>query len=807
MEVELLAPAGSYEGMKAAFLAGADAVYLGGTRFGARAYAHNLEEEELKQAINYAHLRGKKLYLTVNTLLKDWEMEELYDYLLPLYREGLDAAIVQDMGVFSFLRKTFPGLSLHASTQMTITDSAGAYFLKQNGADRVVTARELSLKEIRAIHESVDIEIESFVHGALCFCYSGQCLLSSFIGGRSGNRGRCAQPCRLPYSLEEASGRLIKSSGSYLMSPKDICTLENIPDLVESGIYSFKIEGRMKKPEYAAGVTSVYRKYLDLYLEHGRDYFHVQREDYERLMDLYNRGGFSKGYYQQHNGKDMMSLKQPNHWGTEAARAVGSVKNVKWTALEELHEGDVLEYRDGKEKKELVCRQNAKEHEILSIKIPDAAPRPGSILYRTRNQRLLQTLKDTCLEAQDKVKINGKLILSLEKPAILELWCEDTRIQVSGAVVQSARNRPLQVSEARRQILKMGQSSFSLEYLEVLTEGEIFLPVQALNELRRTAAAELEKAMLQRYHRDDAEMQPGAGKAPAEGQNGIQPVRRADSGRNGLALTVSVETMEQFFVVLDIPEVQRIYLSCLCFSDREDFLENAGRYLESIRNHKKEGWLILPWICRRQEIPEADRQKIWERIRKFDGVLMKNPGELELLKENGYSGKLAPDYNLYSWNREAEEFWQEQGAMFCTLPVELNEKELRQRGCEGDELVVYGYLPLMASAQCFLKNTGGCTKARCLLFLKDRMGKRFPVKNDCAACCNMVYNCLPMELASCDKEIRSLHPASVRVSLTIEDKDGAEKAVRHYAGIFCHNQTGTCFHKEYTKGHFKRGTE
>ncbi len=301
--VELLAPAGSVESMVAAINAGADAVYMGGSRFGARAYADNPEEDSLLWAIDYAHLHGCKLYLTANTLVKEGELGQLFDFLLPYYRQGLDAAIVQDMGVFALIREKFPDLPVHASTQMTVTGYRLAKKLKAMGATRVVPARELSLKEIARIRQQADIEIETFVHGALCYCYSGQCLLSSLIGGRSGNRGRCAQPCRLPYG---AGGAGQKPTG--LLSMKDLCTLDILPDIVESGVYSLKIEGRMKSPRYTAGVVSIYRKYLNLYLEKGRGGYHVLARDRDMLLKLFDRGGFTQGYYQKHNGRDMVVL-------------------------------------------------------------------------------------------------------------------------------------------------------------------------------------------------------------------------------------------------------------------------------------------------------------------------------------------------------------------------------------------------------------------------------------------------------------------------------------------------------------------
>ncbi len=294
MDIELLAPAGSYEALEAAFSAGADAVYIGGSQFGARAYADNLDEEKMCRAIDLAHLQGKKLYLTVNTLLKDSEIEEqLFRYLLPYYREGLDGVIVQDFGVLELIREAFPLLPIHASTQMAVTGASGARVLEELGVKRVVTARELSLAEISDIRKQTNIEIESFVHGALCYCYSGQCLMSSLIGGRSGNRGRCAQPCRLPYEVFEKGKRLNSDKTAYPLNTKDMCTLELLPEIIRAGVTSLKIEGRMKKPEYTAGVVSVYRKYLDLYRENPENY-QVQKADLKLLLTCLTGMGLTK---------------------------------------------------------------------------------------------------------------------------------------------------------------------------------------------------------------------------------------------------------------------------------------------------------------------------------------------------------------------------------------------------------------------------------------------------------------------------------------------------------------------------------
>ena len=473
MKVELLAPAGSYESMVAAYSAGADAVYIGGAKFGARAFADNLDTDQMKKAIDYAHIRGRKLYLTVNTLLKQKETEELYDYLLPFYREGLDAVIVQDFGVFQMVREAFPDMDLHASTQMTVTGVRGAAWLQERGASRVVTARELSMEEIRKIHEQVPVEIESFVHGALCFCYSGQCLLSSMIGGRSGNRGRCAQPCRLPYQLYEEDSLL--SRDPYLMSPKDMCTLDLIPELVESGIYSFKMEGRMKKPEYTAGITSVYRKYIDQYLNDGKENFMVRPEDRSLLMDLYNRGGFSQGYYQQHNGKDMMSMQRPNHWGTEAAKMISAGRETKWKALEDLNSRDVLELRSAKEKREYTLSQNVAKGAVFSMKTGNGREKNGMLLYRTRNEKLISEIRKTYLDNPYKVGIDGELLLQKKCAAQLQIRYRDIYVSVSGGEVQSAQKRPLEEKDVRKQISKLGQTEFKWEKLHIrMDEGFFF---------------------------------------------------------------------------------------------------------------------------------------------------------------------------------------------------------------------------------------------------------------------------------------------------------------------------------------------
>ena len=441
MKAELLAPAGSYEGLQAVVKAGADAVYIGGSMFGARAYANNPQQDEMLEAIDYVHIHGKQIYLTVNTLLKNKELYgQLYDFLAPYYQQGIDAVIVQDLGVLSFLKKEFPNLPIHASTQMAVTGAKGVALLKEAGVSRIVTARELSLKEIHEIYKETGMEIESFVHGALCYCYSGMCLFSSMLGGRSGNRGRCAQPCRLPYTAYKDREQISQEEQAYLLSPKDMCTVDILPEILQAGVYSLKIEGRMKRPEYAAGVTSIYRKYLDLYEKNPKNYG-VTSEDRQILLDLYQRDGFNQGYYHSHNGKEMMA-----------------VVNQK--------------------------EQNKKQK-----------------IAGKRNELLFEQLKKEYLDTKKQEKINGNFILFANSPAILDLDFQDIHVQVMGDIVEEAKKQPLSADRVEKQMRKTGQTPFVFDTLEIMTDEAGFLPMQSINELRRQGLEELEKEILKKYRR------------------------------------------------------------------------------------------------------------------------------------------------------------------------------------------------------------------------------------------------------------------------------------------------------------------
>lgn len=780
--IEILAPAGSYESLKAAVSAGADAVYTGGSRFGARAYADNLSEQELLEAIDYVHLHGRKIYLTVNTLLKEKELRgELYDYLLPYYRQGIDAVIVQDAGVLRFIRKHFPELPVHASTQMTITNVSGAKFMEEQGVERVVTSRELSLEEIREISEQTDVEIESFVHGALCYCYSGQCLYSSMLGGRSGNRGQCAQPCRLPYK--------VNGKTSYVMSLKDLCTLDILPELAEAGIYSFKIEGRMKKPEYVAAVTSIYRRYADLYLEKGKKGYVVSKRDKEILMDLYNRGGFHSGYYKTRNGREMLSLERPNHAGVKAVQA-GRQKGreLDARALVELHKGDIIEL-SGQENYTL-GQDVAKGRTFSMLLRNKTAVLNGTVLARTRNEALLRELRETFVEKKVQEKMNGKLVLAAGEPSRLLLSCGGIEVQVEGEPAQEALNMPVDEARIGKQMRKTGNTAFVFDRLDIELHGSLFVPVQMLNELRRKGTEALGHALCESYRREEA-------CPPAEETE----CRKSGCTRTESGFCVYAEKREQFDVLLGFESVKRIYIDCSMIPHAWDS-EELRKMSEQAGAHGKELYFAMPYIFRKET--KARYQNFFADF-PFDGVLVRNYESCQFLAEHAPDIRVVLDHNLYEFNSEMRKFWKDRKIERFTAPLELNYRELKDVGCGESELIVYGYLQMMVSAQCIQKTTGGCTHRQGYLKMTDRYHKEFTVKNCCDYCYNVIYNTEPLCLLDQKREIEEIAPLALRLHFTLEDGEKTAQVMKAFEQAWIKGEKTALPDEAFTRGHFKRG--
>ena len=803
---EVLAPAGSYESFHAAIAAGADAVYLAGNLFGARAFAQNFSEEELLHVIDEAHLHGRKIYLTVNTLLKEKELEEkLYTYLEPYYNEGLDAVIVQDYGVLRFIRQHFPGLALHASTQMTVTGPEGASLLADYGVERVVPARELSLKEVETIKKATQMEMECFVHGALCYCYSGQCLMSSMIGGRSGNRGQCAQPCRLPYTYKGKNG--------YLMSLKDICTLESIPDLIEHGIDSFKIEGRMKKPEYVAGVTAMYRKYTDLYLEHGREKFRVKKSDLEELMDLYNRGGFHSGYYFVHNGPEMLCTNRPNHAGTKAAKVLGQKgRELQISVLKDLSKGDVLEFPSGHG--DYTLGKDWKKGERQTILLPkNQREKKGAWIFRTRCNALLQRLNQTYVNAKLQEPISGRVVLKPGEKAVLELRFTGrngtkTVIRVKGKRIASAENRPLTEEQVTKALAKTGNTPFYFETLDVKLEGDCFCPMQQLNTLRRQGIEELEKAVLNGFRRTSADV----------GQQDMTDTvsdleKRADNTAGNLRTSVLAETLEQLEAMWEFLEsalessemeqsLRRIYVDFELFLGKET-PEKTREICRKFQQKKIQIFLALPHISRGNLDGKLKSLLLAEK-ETVDGVLIRNLESLGMLRKIGFDKSVIADHNLYILNHEAKKFLKEEGISEYTASLELNAKELSGLDLTDCEGVVYGYIPVMESAQCLEKTCFGCKKASGRDEMADRLGHRFSMRRVCTFCYNVIYNTDPQVLFSEMDTLRRVKVSSCRLHFTGESKAETKQILSLYTQAYAQDPVWP-ENLNYTKGHFRRG--
>lgn len=771
-QIELLAPAGSYEIFSAVLKAGADAVYLGGSRFGARAYANNFSAEELRRAIDEAHIHDRQLYLTVNTLFKEEELEgELYEYLLPYYEQGLDAVIVQDIGAIRFIREAFPGLDIHTSTQMTVANRYGAEFMKELGANRVVTAREMSLEEIRDIHEHVEVEIESFVHGALCYCYSGQCLLSSMLGGRSGNRGRCAQPCRLPYevcdgkrkAVSNIKGRKLKEN--YILSPKDMCTIELLPELVESGVYSFKIEGRMKQAEYAAGVVSVYRSYVDKYLVdlerfgdavRAKENYRVSKEDNRKLFDFGNRSGFTEGYYKRHNGRDMITFEKPNH-------AKG-------------------------------------------------------------NEALQEEIRQNYVRMQVKEKIKGNLRLSKEFPAKIKVAYGGILVSAEGEIPQTAKKQPLTREKVESNLRKTGNTPYEFSELVIEMEDDLFLPVQALNQLRREVLDKLNEELIKKHRRSAPKTEKiacrenfgetkmvdfrGTNSAAVMGtgkQN--QMAETAVSKKTNLA--VSVETREQLVVVCGFPQADDIYIDSGCYPEKNS-IQLLTEDIQNIHASGKRAFYILPAVFRKDTMERYKREaEAWQNSG-LDGVVVKSFDELQFVrKEFPEAMAVIFDHNIYTYNNRAKALLKQLASLRDTIPLELNRKELLNRENKGSEMLIYGNLPLMTSAQCVHANTQGCDKQPQVMYLKDRYGKYFPVKNNCRECYNVIYNTAPLLLFDYRKEFEKMDITSYRISFTTEGEKEIKNIMGLYDTVFLAGQKTVreAYHGEYTNGHYKRGVE
>lgn len=701
-DFELLAPAGNLEIFKGVIESGADAVYVGGSMFGARAYANNFTEEELLEAIDFAHLRGVKVYLTVNTLIKNSEFSKLYDYLLVYYKRGLDAVIVQDIGVVKAIHEYFPSMEIHTSTQMTVTGADGVRFLSQFGVTRVVMAREVSLAEMKRIHEETGMELEAFVHGALCYSYSGQCLFSSILGGRSGNRGRCAQPCRLPYTVEG-------KKDEYILSLKDMCGIKALDKLHDAGVYSLKIEGRMKQLEYACGVVKYYRSYIDSMKP-------VTDADYDRIKALGNRCGFTDRYYFDHNGSDMVTYVKPNF-----------VSNA-------------------------------------------AEPSPE----------------------KRKLSIEGELVLREGEPGSLTVKRGDVTYKASIEPVSAALKAPLDKKAAIDRINKTGDTDFEFSHIKAEIGENVFVPNGALNKLRRDAISGLCDKLLKKYYRNDARY-ADMSRLTVLPEHVVKSNAAHDEAINDYTIICSCMTRAQLDTLIGYECFDVFYLDFDMY-DRKTLIQQFADDVKSLTKRNKKVYLMLPTIFR------ADSSDYFVSIAKeldkvsFEGFVVKNYEELYLTENLFIDKKIILDHNMYTFNDVSKSAFFEHGVSGDTVPLELNSREIMHRNNIGSQMIVYGYYPLMTTANCVHKNTKGCDKKQKLIYLKDRYNKSFAVCNNCKECYNTIYNSLPTMLIKNMSKLKEAGIRSFRYSFTIETPKQIKAVMDDKVA-------------EYTNGHYKRGVE
>ena len=814
---EILAPAGSVEGMKAAFKGGADACYIGGSLFSARHFADNHPEKELLDCIDYAHLHQKKLYLTVNTLLHENELiEKLYDYLKPYYEEGIDGILVQDLGVMMFIKDVFPEVPIHASTQMTVCDNGAIEPLTRLGVKRIVLARELSIGEIAEFKKISDIELEVFVHGALCMCYSGQCLLSSHYGDRSANRGTCAQPCRLEYATY-GNDKIIKGN-KYPLSPKDLCGLKAIPDLIEVGVDSFKIEGRMKRPEYAALTSALYRKWTDIYFEHemaeegsGAAFFKsaegVEKLDKAmlELADMYNRGLFTDKYYYVHNSHTMMASTRPNHFGVPVGKVTGigvgkNPDSMKIHTDVKLHAHDVLEVRSDAEPDKPVYEFTLGEgHEagsdFAANFLHGSKVERNMSVVRTKNETLLTTVKKHFIDEPLKRKVDIAFSGIEGRNCKITLMCGEVTVDMTGPMCERAATSPLSYEKIEEVLSKLGDTEFEAGNVDIMASN-IFIPMSAFNEFRRKAFDELRARLLALHKRKSPSPYKGkmAVTVPvmyekpqklmflvSSAKQAEAVIKSADPGSNATAVNMDLLTVEaasdivemlyqaRFHVFLRLPAVLR--------AEAKNSLMN---YFKSTNGKQVISRLSGFFIRSLEE---------YSFVRRLMVTALSMSGKF----------KLIADTNIYAMNSEAVNALHLIGINHYSSPIEQTVPEIRNvraKVTEGQKksernftVVVYGRQELMVTANCQWKLRRACKKNGTgiplpnILYLENENKKEnglLPVLSDCENCTNIILGEAPISKKEQINEFMTLGAEYLRVDLTLENEVESEKVIKEY---------------------------
>jgi U32 family peptidase len=777
-KIELLSPAGSMESLIAAVQSGADAVYLGGTMFSARAYASNFDNDNMIKACDYCHLYGVKIYVTMNTIVKEGEMAEAITYAEFLYSIGIDALIIQDVGLFKRIREYLPEFELHASTQMTVHNGEGALFLKSLGFKRIVLSRELSLREIEHISKDLGVETEIFVHGALCICYSGQCLMSSMIGGRSGNRGRCAQPCRLPYTIyNKLDG---KRAEGYLLSPKDICTLKDIEEIIESGTSSLKIEGRMKRPEYVAGVVSAYRKVIDgLYSCEDS----VTTEEYKKLLQLFNREGFSKAYLFGNVGRDMMAVNFPKNTGVELGTAEkdGSLILKEGISLKDgvrsLQNGFTVSKitLNGKEVKEASKGQK--------VKLFPEKYETGAMLFKTADSILNAELERVYRNPFGR-KVKLPLYISFKAGEVLTLRTMYNGVEFKeyGSMVERPVNKPLTKEKIEENLGKSGDTPIRFDKISFDIFEDGYIAVSSLNAARRELTRKIEGHIISKYKRT-----PNVAKdykKKVKEQHNIIPQAIA-----------CVTNGEQLKGVIESGIAAAFKVSMLGKSIDMNTIKGKGLYIKVPNIIKEE----FESVC-------SDIEDVLPYV---NGIVT---GNLGIIKRFTGRTSIIGDYKLNIFNRYAVDFYSRFLDGMC-LSVELNRGEVADILKNINipvQVMVYGRIELMVSEYCAIGSTfgGKCSKKGCSgsckngdYYIKDRMGVDFPITVD-KYCRSHIYNSVPLNLLSNLSDLKGINANWFRFDFTDESYEETVKVLESFKGGSWDYE-----YEGYTRGHYKRGVE
>ncbi|MDI3538502.1 MAG: family peptidase [Bacillota bacterium] len=794
---ELLAPVGGPEALRAAVVNGADAVYLGGKAFNARGYVANFSDKELEEAINYAHVRGVKVHLTLNTLVADGELEEAAAFLTRAYNLGVDAIIVQDMGIAHLARQCVPELPIHASTQMSVHNVNGAQLLKDLGFARVVLARELSLETIRRIKAEAEIEVEVFVHGALCVCYSGQCLMSSLIGGRSGNRGRCAQPCRLEYTLVDKDGRPLadpEKVGRHLLSPRDLNTLRYLPHLIEAGVDSLKIEGRAKRPEYVATVVRIYRRALDLYAERGKEGYAVSPTAERGLAQAFNRG-FTSGYLYGRPGRDLMSFKRANNRGVFLGRVLTTKGHRARILLEgELAVGDGIEVwvsRGGRVGTEVSClyldgkpARIGGAGQVVEVDLPERV-KPGDRVFKTADARLLAQAQASYKEATtgQTVPVRLEAVITAERPPEVRFIDPEGRIgrAVGAALPEKALKHPLTEASVLEQLLRLGNTPYRVDDVRLELEENVLVPFSQLNALRRAAVERLTEARLAPFRRQPVAVETCV-------PHRLKPVSPARAGKR-LRLAVTVSSPDQARTALTAG-ADVVYLGGETYWGKkppgpEELADVAAEAARS----GKEVVASSPRITFDEEL-KALIPYFQKAVELGLPVQVGNLGSLRLAQKLG-APLLCLDWPLYSFNTPALTLWEKLGAKRVTLTPELNREQLLALGPTTLELeyLVQGQLEMMVSEFCLPGSVlGGLTiEHRCTrpcmrlgeIYLSDRKGVRFPL--GCDQSCRMhIFNAMDLCLIA---EVPFLRRAGIQL-IRIEARNRPLEYIRQVTAAY-----------------------